>query len=35
MTAPLGDAVRTRATEGEVVQALEGVFGTYVERASA
>ena len=25
-------AVRARATVGEVVDALEGVFGTYVER---
>jgi len=28
------DAVRTRATEGEVVHTLEGVFGTYTERAA-
>ena len=27
------EAVRARATVGEVVDALEGVFGTYVERA--
>ena len=27
------EAVRARATVGEVVEALEGVFGTYVERA--
>ena len=26
------DAVVARATEGEVVHALEGVFGTYVEK---
>ena len=26
------EAVRARATVGEVVDALEGVFGTYVER---
>ncbi len=28
-------ATRTRATEGEIVHALEQVFGTYTERASA
>ena len=27
------DAVRTRATVGEVVEVLEDVFGTYVETA--
>ena len=27
------DAVRTYATEGEIVAALESVFGTYVETA--
>lgn len=27
------DAVKTHATEGEIVRAMEGVFGTYVERA--
>jgi hypothetical protein len=26
--------VRARATEGEVVHTLEGVFGTYTERAA-
>jgi methylmalonyl-CoA mutase N-terminal domain/subunit len=29
---PIIDAVVARATEGEVVHALEGVFGTYVEK---
>ncbi len=29
---PLIDAVRAHATEGEIVSALEAVFGTYVER---
>ena len=29
---PLIEAVRAHATEGEVVGALEAVFGTYVER---
>ena len=28
------DAVRARATEGEIVQALETQFGTYTERAA-
>ena len=27
------EAVKVRATEGEIVQALESVFGTYVEKA--
>ena len=27
------EAVKERATEGEIVQALESVFGTYVEKA--
>jgi methylmalonyl-CoA mutase N-terminal domain/subunit len=31
---PLIDAVRARATEGEIVRTLEGVFGTYTERAA-
>ncbi len=31
---PMIDAVRARATEGEIVQALESQFGTYVERAA-
>ena len=30
---PIIDAVRTYATEGEIVAALESVFGTYVETA--
>ena len=30
---PIIDAVRTYATEGEIVAALETVFGTYVETA--
>ena len=29
---PLIDAVRAYATEGEIVGALEAVFGTYVEK---
>jgi methylmalonyl-CoA mutase N-terminal domain/subunit len=29
---PLIEAVRAHATEGEIVGALEAVFGTYVER---
>ena len=28
------DAVRARATEGEIVHALEAEFGTYTERAA-
>jgi methylmalonyl-CoA mutase N-terminal domain/subunit len=28
------EAVRARATEGEIVQALEAEFGTYTERAA-
>jgi len=31
---PMIDAVRVRATEGEVVHALEAEFGTYTERAA-
>ena len=31
---PLIDAVRARATEGEIVRALEAEFGTYTERAA-
>ena len=31
---PMIEAVRARATEGEIVQALEAEFGTYVERAA-
>ena len=31
---PMIDAVRARATEGEIVQALEAEFGTYTERAA-
>ena len=27
------EAVKVRATEGEIVNALESVFGTYVEKA--
>ena len=27
------EAVKVRATEGEIVRALESVFGTYVEKA--
>ena len=27
------EAVKVRSTEGEIVQALESVFGTYVEKA--
>ncbi len=30
---PMIEAVRTMATEGEIVSALEGVFGTYIEPA--
>jgi methylmalonyl-CoA mutase N-terminal domain/subunit len=29
----LMEAVRARTTVGEIVEALEGVFGTYVEQA--
>ena len=31
---PMIDAVRVRATEGEIVHALEAEFGTYTERAA-
>ena len=31
---PMIDAVRARATEGEIVHALESRFGTYTERAA-
>ena len=31
---PMIDAVRARATEGAIVQAMEAQFGTYVERAA-
>ena len=33
LMAPIIDCVRVEATEGEIVSALEGVFGTYTEPA--